>query len=185
METPWIDTGYTTLALEGPKQLRVERLAKKVGKSKSSFYHHFADMEVFISFLLANHLDRIKMIADKEAACDTIDELFDVIIEHKVDLLFNRQLRFHRDDKDFVKCYEKANELALDSILDVWAKFLDLTDQTYLARMVLVLVLENFFLQISAKDLNKEWLQSYFNQIRSMIAAFKNDPALLKLDGTV
>lgn len=36
--------------------MKVERLAKAVGKNKSSFYHFFADLEVFTDFLLKYHL---------------------------------------------------------------------------------------------------------------------------------
>jgi AcrR family transcriptional regulator len=43
----------------------VERLAKDVGISKSSFYHHFADVEVFVNQLLLYHLKRAEMIAER------------------------------------------------------------------------------------------------------------------------
>jgi AcrR family transcriptional regulator len=184
MKDSWLENGYRTFAVEGPKQLRVERLAREVGKSKSSFYHHYADMEVFISNLLSTHLEQINKVAQKEASCESLEELIDVIVEHKYDLLFNRQLRIHRENSDYIKCYEKANEMTIESIQAIWAGFLGLTQQTYLARMVLVLVLENFFLQISEQNLTKEWLTRYFEEIKNMIAAFKKNPNLLKVDGT-
>jgi AcrR family transcriptional regulator len=43
---PWINHGYRTFAYEGPTGLKVERLARQVGKSKSSFYHLFADLDI-------------------------------------------------------------------------------------------------------------------------------------------
>ncbi len=43
----WIKTGYEIFALSGENGLKIEVLAKKVGISKSSFYHHFADLEIF------------------------------------------------------------------------------------------------------------------------------------------
>ncbi|MEZ4687033.1 MAG: hypothetical protein R3B47_13480 [Bacteroidia bacterium] len=45
----------------------MERLARDIGKSKSSFYHHFADLEVFTALLLNQHLEQAKVMAEKEA----------------------------------------------------------------------------------------------------------------------
>ena len=36
----WIEIGYDTFSYQGVNELKVERLAKKVGKNKSSFYHY-------------------------------------------------------------------------------------------------------------------------------------------------
>ncbi|MFZ4399682.1 MAG: TetR/AcrR family transcriptional regulator, partial [Bacteroidales bacterium] len=44
MEEIWIIKGYETFAFFGENGLKVEQLAKSVGISKSSFYHHFADL---------------------------------------------------------------------------------------------------------------------------------------------
>ncbi|MEM7514864.1 MAG: TetR/AcrR family transcriptional regulator, partial [Bacteroidota bacterium] len=52
---PWLKAGYDIFSQEGPGGLKVERLARIVGKSKSSFYHHFADLEIYTSFLLEYH----------------------------------------------------------------------------------------------------------------------------------
>lgn len=52
----WIKVGYQIVALEDFKELKIEKLAKKVGISKSSFYHHFADMDLFVWHLLGFHI---------------------------------------------------------------------------------------------------------------------------------
>jgi len=48
----WLEAGYAAFSLHGPNGIKVESLAKEIGKSKSSFYHHFADREIFIEELL-------------------------------------------------------------------------------------------------------------------------------------
>ena len=45
---PWLEVGYAIFSNEGPKGLKIEVLAREVGKSKSSFYHCFADLDIFI-----------------------------------------------------------------------------------------------------------------------------------------
>lgn len=56
----WIKAGYYVFGRKGPNGLNVELLAKRVKKSKSSFYYYFGDMESFQEALLAYHLERVK-----------------------------------------------------------------------------------------------------------------------------
>jgi AcrR family transcriptional regulator len=41
----WIEKGYEVFALHGASGLKVEALSKSLDISKSSFYHHFADIK--------------------------------------------------------------------------------------------------------------------------------------------
>ena len=87
---PWILAGYEIFAYKGPIALKVEVLARIVGKNKSSFYHHFADLEVFIEILLDYHLDRAAIIAKQESECkNVVPELLLLILEVKQDLFFD------------------------------------------------------------------------------------------------
>lgn len=181
----WLEKGYVKFGYEGPVGLKVERLSKDVGINKSSFYHHFAALDVFIEELLVYHLQRVKSMAEKELACKTLDELIAVMVDHKEDLLFNRQLRVHRENLDFEKCFEKTNETTAHSIMGVWAGFLGLEDDNYLAGMVLQLSMENFFLQITDETLNKAWLTNYFLELRRMVDGFKAMKKVKELNGTV
>ncbi|MEM6800145.1 MAG: helix-turn-helix domain-containing protein [Bacteroidota bacterium] len=170
----WILEGYRIFAEKGPSALKVEALARKVGKNKSSFYHHFADMEVFKEFLLNYHLDRADMLAEKEASCKNVDpELFEVLIEFQEDLFFNRQLRVNREHLAFHKCCEKANQKVAGAIIDIWAEALGLIGKNHLALMVLRLSLENFYLQITPENMNLAWLRNYMQELRSMVQAFQ------------
>jgi AcrR family transcriptional regulator len=50
--TQWIDAGFRALLREGVEGVRVERLAAGLGKTKGSFYWHFADRAALLDALL-------------------------------------------------------------------------------------------------------------------------------------
>lgn len=173
-QLPWILEAYSIFAHEGPSGLKVERLARLVKKSKSSFYHHFADMEVFIEFLLKYHEEQAIHIAQKEGACkNVIPELLEVILEFKEDLLFNRQLRIHRDVPAYKRCFEKASGDVGAAIVGIWATELGIPGNSGLAMMVLKLTMENFFLQITEETLTYPWLLDYVQDLKRMVAGFR------------
>lgn len=166
----WVLAGYDMFSQAGPEGLKVEVLARRVGKSKSSFYHHFADLEVFTELLLAHHLNRVVVIVEQEKRCKSVvPELVHVLLEVKQDLLFNRQLRINRDMPGFRPCFEQTNRYAAEAVLDIWAEMLGLHDNSGLAQLVLGLTLENFYLQITEKTLTYEWLVGYLKELQTMV----------------
>lgn len=170
----WILVGYEVFAQEGPKSLKVEALARRVGKSKSSFYHHFADLEVFTELLLQYHLERAAIIVEQEKQCkQVVPDLLNVLVAAKQDLLFNRQLRFNRDVPAFKKCFEQSSKDVAEAILGIWAEMLGLQDHSHLAQIVLNLSLENFYLQITEETLTYDWLENYVNELKRMVMAFQ------------
>lgn len=173
VEAPWIEEGYRIFAEEGPAGLKVEKLAKQVGKNKSSFYHLFAEMDLFVQSILDLHMVQAKEFARKEKEASDKEGLIRVILDHKVDLLFNRQLRIHRDTKKFEKYFNLVNEISVPAVLPVWKKIIGLHENVQLAEMVLHLSLENFFLQITSETLNETWLNGYFDRIRQMVYHFQ------------
>jgi AcrR family transcriptional regulator len=171
---PWILVGYNIFSNEGQTGLKVEVIARKVGKSKSSFYHHFADIEIFTEALLNYHLERAIVIADMEKRCkNVVPDLLNVLIEVKEDLLFNRQLRINRQVPAFKTCFEKSSKAVGEAILGIWAEMLGLGDNSHLAQIVLNLSLENFYLQITEDTLTYEWLLNYVRDLKIMVHGFQ------------
>lgn len=175
----WIDCGYALFAAEGPQGLKIEVLARQVGKSKSSFYHYFADLEVFTSLLLERHLERSRVIVNMERACErVIPDLLQVLIEVKEDLFFNRQLRINRDVPAYRTCFEQSSKDVGEAVLGIWAEALGLEGNTYLTQLVLNLSLENFYLQITPETMTYDWLHRFVLQLQQMVTAFKNSQVL-------
>ncbi|MCA0448108.1 MAG: TetR/AcrR family transcriptional regulator [Bacteroidetes bacterium] len=153
-EKIWIVKGYETFALSGESALKIEQLAKEVGISKSSFYHHFADMDIFIENLLQHHLHTSKIIAEKERLAATIDpELISILLEHKIDLLFNRQLRINSNNPLYKDALIKSNAVIGKDFITLWITDMKLTLTPLQAEGLFELALENFFLQINSETL--------------------------------
>jgi AcrR family transcriptional regulator len=169
----WIKTGYEIFALSGESGLKIEALAKKVGISKSSFYHHFADLEIFVEYLLKYHLLQSQRMAEKERSAKNIDpELINILVEHKIDLLFNRQLRINQQQQPYKETLDKSNQIIGNEFVKLWATDLNLNLSPQQLESLFELALENFYLQINAENLNPAWLSAYFNNLKRIARNF-------------
>jgi AcrR family transcriptional regulator len=163
----WVGAGYEAFAHSGQRGLKIEVLAKKVGISKSSFYHHFADIDNFRDVLFQQHLLQSTRMASEESKATTIDpDLIHILITHKVDLLFNRQLRFNRIDKACQEVLDKSNQIIGTGFVTLWAKDLNLARNEKQLMGLFELALENFFLQINEDVLEYAWLSAYFKNLK-------------------
>lgn len=175
-KTRWIDQGYEVFACQGLEALKIERLAALTGVSKSSFYHHFADLEIFCDCLFDKHLQQSAILAEKERQAAHIDpDLIDILLEHKTDLLFNRQLRFNKQIKVFDDTLQKSNAIVGNDFVQVWARDLSLQLNARQLQAIFALALENFYLQINEKSLTRAWLSEYFKALKSTITLIKQD----------
>jgi AcrR family transcriptional regulator len=170
----WIVKGYETFALLGEKGLIIEQLAKEVGKSKSSFYHHFADLDIFLEKILLHHLNKSSIIAEKERKAEKINpDLINILIEHKTDLLFNRQLRINSNKSNFKELLIKSSETIGNDFIKLWLADTKLNLTPKQAEGIIELAMENFFLQINQDNINKEWLATYFDNLNRITRNFE------------
>ncbi len=171
----WIIKGYEMFALHGQNGLKIEPLAKTVEKSKSSFYHHFADIELFTEYLLKYHIEQSKIIAKKEQEANNIDpELINILIEHRMDLLFNRQLRINQNVKIFSDTLMLSNKIVGDAFIRLWIKDLSLQLTPKQIEGIFTLALENFFMQINPERFQQKWLSEYFQNLKIIVKNLDN-----------
>lgn len=154
LEQPWIEAGYTVFALQGPEALRIEQLARQVGISKSSFYHHFADLPVFIEALLRSHQQRAEGLAVEATTCQSFDPGYvHLMVAHRMDLLFQRQLRMRRHEPEYQRCFEKAHNHVMEVVMPLWAKSVGVPGQLEAAREMLVVVTDVFYQHLTNENL--------------------------------
>lgn len=167
----WIKAGTKLFAEQGMNGLKVKLIAKAVGTSKSSFYHYFADMEIFVDQMLEHHVNQYKIISKKESHCKRLNpEVYKILIEYKTDLLFNRQLRVYKSDARFANCLEKTNSIAGPVFMQVWKNDLNFNLPPNLLQKIFSIVRESFYLQIDKDVLNEEWLPNYFSTVKDTLA---------------
>ena len=173
----WIKMGYQTFWEEGPIGLKVESLSRKVQKSKSSFYHHFADLDFFIDLLLQYHMERSAIITAQAKACkQMVPDMLHLLLEVKEDILFNRQLRINRHIPKYKACIEASHRPVEDAFLEIWAAALGLKAQPHLARIILNLTVENFYLRVTRENMSYDWLMDYMNEILYLVHSMSKRP---------
>ena len=173
-EQIWIIKGYETFAFWGEKGIKIEKLAKEVGISKSSFYHHFADLDIFIERLLLHHLTMSVTIAEKERKAEKINpDLINILIDHKTDLLFNRQLRINANNLIFKDVLIKSNRIIGNDFIKLWLSDTKLKLTLPQAEGLFELAMENFFLQINQDNIKQEWLVTYFDNLNRITRNFE------------
>lgn len=172
-EELWIKEGYIVFSELGEKGLNIEKLAGIVGKSKSSFYHYFVDLNLFIDALLQHHLNKVGIIAEKEKNATCINpDLIDILIEHKIDLFFNRQLRINSDNLKYREIVSESNRIIGNHFVNLLQTEKHFTINESQAQAVYDLALNNFYLSINQSTFDAEWLSKYFDNLFATIKQF-------------
>lgn len=162
----WIEKGYEIYALVGYEKLKVEALARAIGVSKSSFYHYFADLECFLEYLFQHHFKMCEQLAEKERNCEAIyPDLINILIEHKIDLLFHRQLRIHRYTDSVQTALSKANEILGNYAIMLWAKQINLNLNITQLEGLFELATDDFYMRMNRDNLTYDGLKSYFQNL--------------------
>lgn len=85
-KSEWLDAALHTLSIEGHVGLSAERLARKLGVTRGSFYHHFGNMEEFHDAILARwQLVHTDEVIDKDTDPNPMSEL-NRLIEHTLNM---------------------------------------------------------------------------------------------------
>ncbi len=175
-ELPWIEAGYEIFSKDGPGGLKVEHIAKKVGISKSSFYHLFVDLEIYEEKLLEYHLEQARNMSDQSKDCNAIvPDILNLFLKNKIALLFNRQLCINRNNQLFQTYSEKAIAIVESTYFDKWVDLLGLQSQQHIAHNILKIYTDNFFLRISEDTLTFDWLLSLLEEIKILVKDIKKE----------
>jgi AcrR family transcriptional regulator len=170
VELPWVEAGYEIFSQQGPDGLKIEQLARKVGISKSSFYHHFADLSIFQEMLLGYHLECAKLVAERAGRCSSmVPDFINLVIDVKPYVMFNRQLRIHRANVSFLLCFERAVSVVGDELQVLWSEMLDLKDEPRISATILNVALDLFYHRVTENNLTYEWLLDFIEEIKGFL----------------
>ena len=172
--TEWIEKSYALVAKNGFESLNVNLISRTVGKSKSSFYHHFGDLELFNMALLDYHVNQMNDFSAKIDACDNIyPGMIHIFLEHQMDIFFHKQLRIHRVEPTYKKHIEKIFQVYENAVLEQWNNQFGLNHQNQFSIKFKRFISEHFFLSITQENYTFDWLKAYLDQISDMIQQMK------------
>ncbi len=163
----WLEAGYEMFIEEGPFNIKVEKLSRIVGKSKSSFYNLFPDLEGFLEELLDHHAQSLAHVNEEFTSCKSFDpEYIDKLVEHKKMLFFNKQLLINRHYKPFGLLFDKEINKGKKDLLGLVSQYLDLDHSKNLASIILEISIENFYLQINKENLSYKFIKDFIFKFR-------------------
>jgi AcrR family transcriptional regulator len=161
---------YQLVSEKGFNNVNIETIARLMNKNKSSFYHYFGDWEGFENALLEYHLVLAKQFAIEANSLQGImPDLVNLFIEHKTDIFFHKQLRINRAKPHFKKCFETVYKMFENAILDKWIAFLKMEEHSFLAEKFLLLLSDNFLLQITPQNYNHTWINNYIQEVAKLL----------------
>ena len=120
----WIKTGYELFGEIGPEALNIEKLSNLIGIKRSSFYHHFGDLESFEREILQHHVNRYEIIWEIIKDYSKFEQLFsDEVFSHRDVLAFQRQLMIHESIERYKKCSQDARKYTEEKTFQLWSAF--------------------------------------------------------------
>ena len=167
----WLDVGVGLLRADGDQGLTVDALCTRMGRTKGSFYHHFADRDDFVARLLG-HWERtftLQIIADLEPVSDPLERLrvLGDRTAHEVDLRLERTIRIWSDHEPAARTVldrvDQARERYLERLFS--AAFGDSKRATLAARAHMAVLVGT---QMLYQDLSREDLRALNNFTETM-----------------
>ena len=164
----WLEQGYRDFAIDGPDNLSVNQMAKKMGASRSSFYYHFAEIDLFVDEMLSYHWN-ICMEYNQEGrnSCKTlVPDLYKILAQYPIPLQFSRQLFLNRHIPRYNYVFRKSYETSANMfLLKLFADHLGLQlPESDLKNLFLTLG-EAWYSRLDPKDLSADTLQVHAEDI--------------------
>ncbi|MEM6394783.1 MAG: TetR/AcrR family transcriptional regulator [Bacteroidota bacterium] len=170
----WIEESYLLATQHGLESLSVNTIARRVGTSKSSFYHYFGDLEMLKLALLKHHVGESRKFFVEICACENVSpDIINAFVKRKVDLLFHKQLRIHREDPVYGQGIEEAYLNVENAAMDLWSEHFGLERQKLFSRKLFRFVSEHFLLSITAEGFDAQWLRDYLEGIADLLQDMK------------
>ena len=182
----WIEKGYEHFALYGPDNLSINKLSKKIGSSRASFYHHFGDIEIFIDELLDMHWQiNQRFCAVGALECKKyLPDVYLLLEQYPIPLQFSKQLFLHRNKPAynllFIKTYDAA---AQTFILKLFSKQFDLhynDEDTYNLWLTFG---ESWYSRLDTNDLSAANMERLAKEVINSVLKFISSDLYSKMRG--
>jgi AcrR family transcriptional regulator len=157
----WLDEAYKEFAISGPMNLKVDRIARKAGITRTSFYHYFLDKDALVKRLLEIHKNNIHAYLQELQNCNSyVPDVFLLMIKYKNVFLFHKQLGISRNVPEFHRLYLELMEK--DSITSkLWADYFNISINDEVAAKTHLFLSESLFNFITPETFDQDSLMRF------------------------
>jgi AcrR family transcriptional regulator len=174
----WITTGYELFAEEGPKDIRVERLARMLDLNKSSFYHFFGNLDFYFEQIMVYNDAQANLFIEDIETCKSYDpDFLHTMVKHKLTVLLTMQLVMNRHVPLFFENYQVVTKKIDQSILPLWANFIDIPSKPDVALKYFEQVRDMFFSRVTFDSFTYEFLHPLAHEAKGIVFSISNGKA--------
>jgi len=169
----WIRTGYSLFARDSKSALNVDKIAKVVGKSRSSFYHNFYDLEDFRDQLFSYHYEQAKKFQKTSILIDDLfPEFIQLMVKYKDWVFFQKQIFLLRfEDPRYLEAFDKVRSVTEEHTASLWIKTAGLgKSPVSQIRQFFFVIRENFYTRL---DYDNWTVEAILKEITEINNSFK------------
>lgn len=171
----WIECGYRQFALYGPDNLSIKQISKELDVARTSFYHHFGDIHLFIDDLLAYHwriVEYFNTLAAQHCR-QLIPDIYLALEKFPVELQFNLQLFHHRHNPAFNYFFAKSYYASAKAFaMQLFIERYNLTQPWDEVYRLWLAVGETWYSRLDPHDLSAATMQKHSEEILASVMSF-------------
>ena len=171
----WIEKGYEYFALYGPDNLNINKISKDIGLARTTFYHHFGDLEIFTEELLDRHWEiclQTSIIGSKKCK-KLFPDLYNLAEQYPIPLKFSKQLFLNRHILSFNYLFVKAyNYHANTFVLKLFSEQFNLNQTKENLINLWTTVGDSWYSRLDVNDLSAKKMQLLAEDIMKSVIKF-------------
>lgn len=175
----WLEKGYEVFALYGPKSLTINKVAKEINQTRTSFYYYFNDLSDFIEELIQMHLKlfEIYLESGKKECKQYSPDIFILLSEFSMGLKFHKQLFNNRNNPLYNFTYMQCNERSADTFaIDLFKKHYKLDTDKSTLKLIHESLLDAWFSRLDINHITVESMVKLSDEIMESILVLINKP---------
>ena len=181
METKeiWLNKGYELFALHGPKSLTINKVAKEINQTRTSFYYYFNDLTDFIDELIQMHLKLFEIYLErgKNECKQYSPDIIILLSEFSTGLRFHKQLFNNRNNPLYNFTYMKCDERSADAFaIDLFKKYYELDADKSTLKLIHESLLDAWFSRLDNNNIKVEIMVKLSDEIMESILILLNKP---------
>jgi len=175
----WLNKGYELFALHGPKSLSINKIAKEIAQTRTSFYYYFNDLTDFINELIRMHLKLFDIYLEraKKECKQYSPDIMILLSEFSIGLRFHKQLFNNRNNPLYNFTYMQCNARGADTFaIDLFKKYYKLDTDISTLKLIHESLLDAWFSRLDINHITVESMVKLSDEIMESILTLFNKP---------